>query len=331
MIGGFDGPWPRLLRGFVELGLPDQTRLVAAAPETGAVSAEPLLQPDSNGPALHLVFGAGPGLDEEYTYTLRVVVEPRGVSVLVRSPDTLFHHVWAGLPLESLPARILADLRAHTEAFVAWRSQGGEPGYAERLAIPDGASSPAGADFVRFLDALYRAGHRLDEGPARGWWGRSGAAQAQSVPLITAGLGQDRSYRLGTGLEEDPALRDHRDRLVFAGQLLVALGGVYFLTAGITFIYTIWAWFTAGAPPWAALATTLGGGATSILLGLAGQALVDLRRRWLFPQSDAIRILLIGVSLLVMMPCSGACCVVGLPIGGYTLWLLIDGKTTRLL
>lgn len=330
MIAGFDGPWPRLIRGFVDLGLPDHTRLVVAAPPEGAVSVEALLKPDAAGGALELMFGGGPGLDDTYTYTVRLAHESRGVSVLVRSPDTLFHHVWAGHPVESLPGRILADLRAHTAAFVEWRRQGGEPSYAERMAIPDGASSPAPAEFVRFLDALYRAGHRLDEGPARGWWGRSGAAQAPSTPAITAGLGIDRSYRLGTAVEDDPELRAHRDRLASAGKLLVGLGALYVATAALSAVYTVWAWYRSGAPPWAALATTFGGGLSGVLVALSGQALLDLRRRWLFRDSETIRTWLVGVSVLVMLPCSGACCVVGFPVGVWTLWLVLDDKSRRL-
>lgn len=327
MIAGHDGPWARLIRGLVEAGLPDHTRMVVAAPVDGALSTEELLRFDPGGAAVTLRFGSGAPLDEEYVYTLRVAVDRVGVSVLARCPETLFHHVWAGTPLEALAPRLLADLRAHTRAFVDWRLQGGEPGYAERLAIGDGPATPPDAGFVRFLDDLYRSGHRLDEGPARGWWGGGPAA---GPTAITTGMGIDRVYHLG-GPVEDPEVAAWRGRFATAGRLWYALLAVQGLAALGTFSWTAWTWWKVGAPPWGGVASLLAAGLAMGLYGVLGQALVHPRERWVQRHSVAARWTLVALAVLAGLPCTGVCCVAGLPLAGWTIRLLADDRAVKVL
>ena len=329
-IGAADDLHAWLIRGWVESGLPDVT-LGGGLPPGGGFSAESL-RLNGGAEGLELRF-YGFEADDEWVY--HVVVT--GPAVAVACPDTLFSHAYAGIPARELGARILADVRAHNEAFLAWRQQGGQPGLGETRAIRVPPGVPASRTFLELADRRYGVGGGFAEGPANGWWVVAHSAAALGG-AITTGSGVDPTYRLKgeVPVHERPEYREYAASLRRLGGWLVGLSAASgFLAAAALF------WFgfnifqqraeivlmrdvhqfsdlaTQNAYPLLGfLSVSLFAGCW-LVAGLRLRALANL---------TLIRVLLV----IACLPCTGGCCFAGLPLGGWVLYRLTDPKAAAI-
>lgn len=314
------------LRGVIEAGVPDVT-LGGEVPEGGALNAENLR---FNGGVDGLLI-AFPGYDpgEEWVYRCVAV----GATVQVSCADTLFHHAYAGLPPAELGGRILADARAHNDAFVKWRAQGGQPAVGEMRAIPAPRGAPASQALVAFVERRYRAGKTLADGPAHGWWVSASTPIALGAG-IGVGAGQDPTYRLKgkVPVHELPEYREYAASIKTLGTVCIVTGVVGFLLGGLILTYAGYNVFvqradiiltrgisqvadllTANAWPLLSFTGALVFTVSMVLAGLRMRALRNL---------TLVRALL-GVAAV---PCSGLCCFGGLPVAGWALYKLMDDK-----
>lgn len=314
------------LRGFVEAGAPDVT-LGGEVPEGGAVNAENL-RFNAGVDGLSLCF---PGVEagEEWVYRCVAV----GSAVQVSCADTLFHHAYAGLPPAQLGGRILADARAHNEAFVKWRAQGGAPSVAEMRAIPMPRGTAVTPGLVSFVERRYRAGKTLAEGPSQGWWVAASTPMALGAG-IAAGAGQDPTYRLKgeVPVHERPEYREYAASVRTLGTVCIVTGVLGGLVGGLALTwagYNVFAQradiilmrgvsqaadlLTANAYPLLAFVGSLIFALSMIVAGLRLRALRNL---------GLIRVLL-GVAAL---PCGGACCFGGAPVSAWVLVKLMDER-----
>ncbi len=323
-IADSDDLYAWLIRGFVESGLPDHTRGGREWTATGALNLENFIQEQGAG-GIVLEFrgqaGESPSPEDEYTYQVSVVRGASGTQVVVRCAETLFHHAFPDEPREALGGHIVGQVRAHNEAFTAWRAEGGETSYAQRLGIPAVRGSTCDRALVSALEGLRRANRSVVEGPANKWWVKNAA---RGPAKIEAGLGLEPEYRtrkaMVTVSPEDLA---HAARLRTAGTLLVVSGvaSLGFLALATAFAgYNV---YTAGlrnlsTQPWL-LAGLLG---TFLFAGVhvvGGIRLRALRSRRL------VQVL----AVLGMLPCLAPCCGVGIPIGIWVLYLLHDERSNK--
>jgi hypothetical protein len=317
-----------LIRGLVEAGLPDHTRGGATWTAEGALNLENYIQDQGVGGILLQFLGQMgdlPQPDDEYTYQVAVVRGAAGTGVRVVCVDTLFDHTFPDEPKEELAAHILAQLRAHNDAFTAWRKKGGETTYAQRAAIPAAGGTPCDRGLVTVLETLRRANRSVVEGPANNWWVTGKATVGP--PRIVAGLGQEPQYITrkrspGALSPEDIVLAG---RLRTAGTAMLVASGVGISFAGLGTLVAAWDIWHAGnffaglrglGWGWLSLFGAMG---FAVLYLVAGLRLRALRSRTL-----------VGVlALLGMFPCFTPCCGVGVPMGAWVLYLLYDARSSK--
>jgi hypothetical protein len=320
-IGPHDDLHAWLLRGFTEAGLPDQTR-GGDAPIEGAVSADELRLGGGVGGVLLQFAGFDPG--EEWTYAVQpCLVEGKG-SVHVRCEDTLFAHHYPDRPPERVAAAVLADVRAHTAAFRAWRQSGAEASMAERRSIPSVRGLACTPEFARWVQGHYAAGGSLTDGPPAGWWVQ-GFTKAAIGAAITVGEGREPEYRLGpaeaTPLLQRPEYRAYVEDLRKVGLAMYGTGAV--VTAVSAMILAVFGYnlflhraeVVLGQLGWPAAGVVTTGMLVTAHL-LAGWRLRVARNRRLIQVC----------AVLGMIPCLGPCFPAGLPAGIWTLRILSDKR-----
>lgn len=320
-IAGADDLHAWLLRGFIEAGLPDVT-LGGEYPESGAVNAENLRFNQGVEGVLLCFPGFEPGTEWIYG------VAPAGGAhaVHVRCRDTLFSQSYAGLPVDQLAARILHDARTHNQAFVQWRAQGNEPSLAEQRAIGEARGVACSTTLSTFLEGRYRGGQTLSEGPSMGWW-NAGMTRKALGGQIAMGQGFEASYRLAGELpvHETPEYRNYAESLKTLGTVMVVVGTVSFLIAGLSLAYAGYnvflqkaeyilgdAWKRDAYP----LSLFLMASTFALAQVVGGFRLRALRNLWL------VRC----CAFLAILPCVGPCWLVGLPLGAWVLYKLADDK-----
>lgn len=321
-IADSDDLYAWLIRGFVESGLPDHTRGGQEWTAAGALNLENFIQGQGAGGVL-LQFrgqaGDSPAPEDDYTYQVCVVRGPEGSGVAVRSEDTLFHHIFPADP--AIAATIVGELRAHNDTFTQWRAKGGTTNAGQRRALPDVRGASADRALITVLETLRRANRSVVEGPANKWWVKAGGP-AGSLK-IEAGLGQEPVYiTRKQQVTLSPEDLEHAERLRFAGLILM-------ISSGMSFLFLILATGYAGFDIWRFNSVTAQGYSTifsvcaSVLFaamhGYAGFRLRSLRSRGL------VRI----VAILGMLPCVAPCCLMGLPLGAWVVYLLQDERSTR--
>jgi len=250
-IGSADCLHAWVLRGWVDAGVPDAT-LGGVVPEGGSFSAENVRR-NGGVEGLELVF---PGFDagEEWNYAVVVA----GASVHVCCGDTLFSHAYAGIPPQQLGARIVADVRAHNQAFVAWRTGGGVVGLAETRAIRPPRGQAASRGLIDLLERRYRGGHTLASGPAEGWWIEANAARALGG-AIRSGQGLDPTFRLGAQgpMIERPEYREYAAKMRTLGSVVMGVGVGGLVVGGLGLA---WAGFNVSKQRWDVILTRDGPG-----------------------------------------------------------------------
>ncbi len=325
-IGAADDLLAWCLRGWVDAGLPDVT-LGGEVPVGGAVNAENI-RFNAGVDGVMLSFpGFAPG--EEWVYRCVLV----GNALQVSCPDTLFSHAYAGLAPRDLGPRVLADVRAHNEAFVTWRAQGAEPGVGEMRAIPMPKGQAANPALVSLLERRYRAGKTLSEGPAHGWW-----VTAESKPALGAAIGvgggQDPTYRLKgeVPVHELPEYREYAASVRTLGTVAISTGAAGFIGGGLALTWAGFNVFTQRAD------VILTKGMTGVgdlltsnawpLLSFVGAVVFAVAMIFAGLRMRALRNLTLVRVLLgvAAVPCSGVCCAVGLPVAGWMLFKLLDEK-----
>lgn len=329
-IAGIDDVWARLVSGLVLAGVPDATRGGVRPTPEGQLNVENLLQPASAGEGVLVEF---PGLEErdapEYAYTVRLVRAPGvgGFGIEARCAETLFHHVWPASNPEGLAPVLMQALRAHHAAFLDWHRRGGQPSYAERMGVPALPTDPPDLALVRFLGGLYREGRGLADGPDKGWWAPTTAAWSGA---ITTGLGLDPTYQLGpkkVQLTEEE--QEQVERMERVGWAAAIYGGVTAVFLVGFFGWQVWQWWLREAVPWWGLAGVVGSAISAGLWLVAAQALVRGRSRWFFKDPQWTKWLVVACAGWGMIPCAGWCCLGGLPLGAWVLWVVSDERTAR--
>lgn len=330
-IAGVDDVYARLLSGFVLAGVPDATRGGVLPGPSGQVNAENLLQQARAAEGILLEL---PGLSDveapEYAYTVRLVRVanlPGGYGVEARCAETMFHHVWPTAGPEGLAPTLTHAVATHHAAFLDWRRKGGQLSYAERLGVPALPVEPPDPALIRFLAGLYRDGHGLAEGPQKGWW----APSTVWAGGITAGEGKDRVWHLGpSGEALSPEEEQHAARLRTAGWVGGITAGVFAIYGVVEVGHQAWNWYVHDSFPAFSFAQALGSGVTAALWVAAAQALVRQRERLFFKDPKWTRALVVVAAVVGMLPCAGWCCVGGLPLGVWVLYLLFDPRGKRI-
>lgn len=330
-IAGCDDVYARLISGFVLAGVPDATRGGVEPTPDGHLNVENLLQPASAAQGLLLEFPGLPDADTPvYAYAVRLVRDVRGGGYLVeaRCPETLFHHTWPTSVPEALAGAIVDALRVHHASFLAWAAQGGRVSYTERLGIPSLPAESPSPTLVRFLNGLYAEGRTLADGPAKGWWAPATVWSGK----IEAGLGQDPTYHLGPRTDQlTEEEREHADRLRTAGWAMVVYAGLSGLVLVCGSAYAGWLAYLSGSVPFWNGAGACGGALSIVLWLAAAQALVRQRDRWFFRSGGTTRGLITIAAIFGMVPCAGYCCLGGLPVGAWTLYVLYNEHTKKII
>lgn len=339
-IADSDDVYAWLIRGFVEAGLPDHTRGDREWLASGALSLEGFVaERGADGVVLEFLGQAQdrPAPDDEYTYRVVVERDADGARIVVRSEDTLFHHVFAswggGSPPRNAPPRgdelerfaeqIVVEVRSHNARFTEWRAQGGVVTLGQRRGLPPANGAPADRALVATIDTLLRNHRSVAEGPANKWWVK--AAPSAGPAKIEAGLGIEPQYitrKAGTQLTaEDVA---HAARLRTAGAVLMASSALSALVFVGAVLASGWNMYQQG-PRWVLAQgwpTAASVGASFVFVGVhlvAGYKLRSLRARGL----------VLGLTILGMLPCLAPCCLGGFPVGAWVLYLLRDERSKK--
>ena len=327
-IAQFDEPYARLLRGFVELGVPDGTRSRSAA---GDLSVEQLLR--QSGGILLRFPAAASSMDDGWVYTVKVI-PGKGQRVAVRCAETLFRYVFDGANVasgETLAGTILATVREQNRIFGEWVDQGGEVSRVERAEHPDDPADTLHPDLLRWLSNLYRQGRSLNDGPGAGWWASAPVDRKALGAAIGVGAGAEPFYRLGPDSPQglDAAHQQHLDRLRTAGTMTWVVAALMMLAACSGLSFHSWQSYTLRSIRWESVIDVVGGG-VSILWLLLGRELRATNRRWIFRKNVvAGRIALIVLASIGMVP--APCCLGGLPVAVWVIYLLVDPRAKLLL
>ncbi len=321
-MGAADDLLAWVLRGWVEAGVPDLT-LGGTLLESGSFSAENVRRQAGSEGILLSFPSFDPG--EEWVY----VVVAAGSSVHVTCGDTLFSHAYAGIAAHEVGGRILADVRAHNEAFGRWRAEGGAVGLAESRSIRSPRGEGTSRVLVELLEKRYAVGRTLQSGPEEGWWLQAHTAAALGG-AIRVGEGVDPTYRLGA---IGPALENPEQRAYAAS--IRSLGGWVMGSSVVGAVVGGLGLAVAGFNVFrqrADFILTRGLDGMGDLLSVHAIPLLSFVGAMVFFGSfftaglrmRALRNLTLVRVLLVIgaVPCSGACCLAGLPLGAWALYRL---------
>lgn len=338
-IADSDDLYAWLIRGFVEAGLPDHTRGGRQWTALGALNLENFIQDrGAGGVVLQFLGQVGdvPSPEDEYSYQVVVARGASGAEIVVRSEDTLFHHAFPltqpvrqagqespeGHEVRALAGSLVGELRAHNERFTEWRANGGVASVVQRRGLPEARGVSAERGLVAVLESLRRAGRSVEEGPANRWWVKE---QAASNLRIEVGLGQEPMYatrRENVGLSQEDIA--HAGRLRTAGTVLLvsAALALFYVFSGVGLVG--WLLYAVGADnlatsSWVGASTIATGGVFAVLQAVAGFQLRRLRTRKMVTVLAA----------LALLPCLAPCCVAGLPVSGWALYLLRDERTNK--
>lgn len=331
-----------LLRGLIEGGVADGTGRSLPPTGAGVLDGSDLLRLGRGNDGIRLTFMPGAGLpdtpgapalpvapepgslEDGYVYQIKPVRQGVKVCTAVRCVDTLYYKEFEEAPLDSLGARVLADIRAHNAGWDAWRQRGGRVSYAERAGVPDVPGAPCSAALSNFLERHWRSGGRLEEGPEAGWW----IARHESRRMgrqIGLGKGEEAYVVKATPAEAElPENRQWLARVRWAGAGLAGAGGLSFVWCMGMVGYLLYRWWTMGFNSVFSAGWPL---ASLILNGAVGVAQVwaGLQIRQLESAFSAQL-----VAIVSFIPCWGPCCLPAAIPAAATLWLMRDERTEQL-
>lgn len=189
----FDEPHAWLLRGLVEYGWPDVSRSGGHVPPgaPGGLNVTRLVESEGReGLLLEVPAVAGDQRceDTSYQFTVQVADTQHGVGFAVRCPEASYLQEFPFNPESPLWAAgyIHQALTEYVPQFVAWRLQGGEVSWAQRVGLPTVEGQPCSFLLTRFLADRVSAGQPLGKGPQEGWWLDGSAHTASPRPAIPA-------------------------------------------------------------------------------------------------------------------------------------------------
>lgn len=173
----FDEPHAWLIRGLIEYGWPDVSRAGGHLPQgvPGGLDLNTLIETEGrDGLVLEMAAASGGQVceDQRYRFTVQVADTQHGPGFAVRCPEANFlqefpynadNPQWAA-------GYIHQALTTYVPQFVAWRLQGGEVSWAERVGLPTVAGHPCSFLLARFVADKVGSNQRLDQGPQQGWW-----------------------------------------------------------------------------------------------------------------------------------------------------------------
>ena len=148
---------------------------------------------------------------------------------------------------------------------------------------------------------------------------------------IGVGAGAEPFYRLGPDSAQglDAAHQQHLDRLRTAGTVTWVVAALMMLAACSGLSWHSWQTYTLGSIRWESMLDLLSGG-TSMLWLLLGRELRASNRRWIFRKNVAVgRVALIVLATAGMVP--APCCLGGLPVAVWVIYLLVDPRSKLLL
>ncbi|MFM2247252.1 MAG: hypothetical protein RL071_3326 [Pseudomonadota bacterium] len=191
-FASFDEPHAWLLRGLVEYGWADWSRLRGQLPpgSFGGIDLGPWTEGDGRD-GIPLVVPAqvqGQRCVDDGTYSFTVQVQRRqgGLAVVVRCPEANFFQEFPYDPYNPLWAAgyVHQALLTYVPQYVSWRLAGGELGWAEREGVPRIQGEPASAGLISFVRGRVQANLPLELLAAEAWAiGRPGQVGSAGVPL----------------------------------------------------------------------------------------------------------------------------------------------------
>lgn len=333
----FDEPHAWLIRGLVEYGWADISRLGGHIPP-GAVAGFDLAElPDDLGRSglaleVHALSGGRRSEDERFRFTAQVAQTDQGLGVVVRCPEANYFQEFAFDPANPswVAGHIHQNITEYVPGFVDWRLAGGELSWSQRAGIPSVDGDPCSPLLANFLREQIRSNRPLHRGADHGWWlGESnleakGASAVQ--PIAVMGRGHDPTYfsaeyreelarqeaesgRKGVAITQATVhTRAPGNALTFMGGLGVFQGLAWMANAFITVLY-----FGSGRP---------GAIAFSMLAGLAlcagGFVGILGSRAYAAAKKGPLPYLSMAFSALVPI-----CCAFGLPI---TIWAALTWR-----
>ncbi len=210
----FDEPHAWLLRGLVEYGWSDVSRGSGAVPAgaPGGLNVARLIASEGrDGLVLEVqaVSGNQRCEDGSYQFTVQVAQTQHGLGFAVRCPEANYLQEFPYSPDNPLWAAgyIHQALTGYVPQFVAWRLQGNEVPWAQRVGLPEVEGHPCSFLLATFLKERVNRGQRLTDGPTQGWWLETGAqggglGEATSAPangLVPQGASAPATQRGGLG------------------------------------------------------------------------------------------------------------------------------------
>lgn len=333
-FANFNEPHAWLIRGLVEYGWRDVTRIGGTVPDgaPGAFMLSHLLETQGREAMMLLVRAEADGMacpDGIYEIEVDVIGSMPNIKVVLRCPECNYLEEFPYDPVH--PTHVVGyiheALLRYVQEFVRWRLLGNELGWSQRAGLPEIHGDPCSADLARFVrDQLNRAGFTFDLAPTHGWWlGIDATARNAVGPVATVGKGGgDPVYVSAAGraaLAKMGGMNASVERVTAldlvespASWLKLMVYGCMSL-GGIALVYAIYVLFAFGTGEVIALAVNslLGVG----LLAGGGLSLVGVKR---YREVRASPLVYVPIVYCALAP---ACCLVGLPISAWALlvWL----------
>lgn len=333
-FANFNEPHAWLIRGFVEYGWRDVTRIGGTVPDNapGAFMLSHLLETQGREAMMLLVKAEADGMacpDGIYEIEVDVTGNLPNIKIVLRCPECNYLEEFpydAEHPLY-VAGYIHEALLRYVQEFVRWRLLGNELGWSQRSGLPEIHGDPCSADLARFVrDQLNRAGFTFDLAPTHGWWmGIAGTARNASGPIASAGKGGgDPVYVSAAGraaLAQMGGMNASVER-VTALDMVDGPGSwlrlVVYLCMGLgalSFFYFVYVFFAFGTnEPIALIVNGLLGA------GLLAGGAVSLQGVKRYREVRASPLVYVPIVYCALAP---ACCLVGLPISAWALivWL----------
>lgn len=327
----FNEPHAWLIRGLVEYGWRDITGgggvVPAGAPGGFDVSRIPGSQ-GKDGLVLVIPAEADGRRIEDGSYEIEVKVTGRAPEIkvvarcpecnlLVEYPYDLQNPSWAaGYLHQGLPAQVAE--------FVRWRQQGGELSWAQRQGLPFIEGDGCSAGLIQFVQRRLRlAGTSFEQGPGAGWWLDAAATPFGAGPVASAGKGAGDPVYISAAGRKALLGRDGESATVErvaaldavaqpAGWIGITIGfcmafGVLALLNGLLTVYYF------GTDRMYVLTGTV-----ILGVGLIGGGVVARRGLKRYREVAPHWSVWFTLAYVGLTP---VCCLVGLPLAGWGLWV----------
>lgn len=318
----FREPHAWLIRGLVEYGWPDVTRVGGRVPP-GSFGGFSLASFSSTGGRAGITLNVPAVADGQwfqddgvYEFVARLTRDDSGrLAFAVRCAEANFLQLFVFE--DSNPVYVAGfihqALTGYVPDFVRWRQGGGEITWAQRAGLPEIPGEPCSTMLSQFVGARVSARQSLDTGPAEGWWlGGAGGGGGASMPVI-AQLGQAAENELRAGGMNsasramiEQSVKGPAGALLFFGSAGVMQGGLWLLNILITL--GLYGGGMLRRPLGDYLLSVIFSTGLGLVLLLGGAAAVAGGRRYMQLKGGVLP--WVSMAYAVLLP---GCCLFGLP------------------